>query len=268
VEGITETLALELKPLGIHVTAIEPGFFRTNFLDTTSLVRSETVIEDYSETVGKMRNIATQYNNNQPGDPAKLAQALIRVAYADHPPVHLPLGNEDIEELKEKRILFMAGGVGTAPVYPQVKWLSQRGVKVDVIIGTKTKATLLLEEELRKVAHNLYVATDDGSFGYKGLVTNLLKELVEKENKKYDLVIAIGPMIMMKFACVDGPEFDGHLVNFDEAMRRQTMYKNEEGREQLKAEEGDSHHRKGCDCEDNLPEKNNNLTESEAAIHG
>ena len=198
------------------------------------------------------------------------------------------LVHEDIEDLKKKKILFIAGGVGTAPVYPQVKWLSERGVKADVIIGTKTKSTLLLEDEMKEVAGNLYVATDDGSFGYKGLVTNLLKDLVEKGNKKYDLVVAIGPMIMMKFvslltkelniktivslnpimvdgtgmcgacrvsvgnevkfACVDGPEFDGHLVNFDESMRRQAMYKSEEGRKQLKEEEGDTHDRKGCDC--------------------
>ncbi|WP_139905534.1 sulfide/dihydroorotate dehydrogenase-like FAD/NAD-binding protein [Clostridium thermarum] len=199
--------------------------------------------------------------------------------------------HEDIEELKVKRILFVAGGVGTAPVYPQVKWLHEKGIAADVIIGTKTKETLIMEEEMKAVAGNLYIATDDGSYGYKGLVTNLLKDIVEKEAKRYDLVVAIGPMIMMKFvaaltkelgihtivslnpimvdgtgmcgacrvtvgnevkfACVDGPEFDGHLVNFDEAMRRQTMYKTEEGRKILKAEEGDTHHRKGCDCHEN-----------------
>lgn len=106
VEGITESLAPEIAPFGIHVTAIEPGFFRTNFLDATSLVRSKTVIEDYSETVGKMRDFATQYNNNQPGDPAKLAQAIIRVANADHPPVHLPLGNDTLAMYKQKTATF------------------------------------------------------------------------------------------------------------------------------------------------------------------
>lgn len=196
---------------------------------------------------------------------------------------------KDIEDLKKKNILFVAGGVGTAPVYPQVKWMHENGIKVDVIVGTRNKDTLILEEEMKAVAGNLYVATDDGSYGYKGLVTNLLRDLVEKEGKKYDEVIAIGPMIMMKFvtiltkelniptvvslnpimvdgtgmcgacrvtvgnevkfACVDGPEFDGHLVNFDEAMRRQTMYKSEEGRKILKAEEGDTHDRKGCGCD-------------------
>jgi 2-polyprenylphenol hydroxylase and related flavodoxin oxidoreductases len=199
--------------------------------------------------------------------------------------------HEELKELKNKKILFVAGGVGTAPVYPQVKWLHQNGIAADVIIGTKTKDTLLFEEEMKAVAGNVYVATDDGSYGYKGLVTNLLRDLVENQGKKYDLVVAIGPMIMMKFvaaltkelgihtivslnpimvdgtgmcgacrvtvggqvkfACVDGPEFDGHLVNFDEAMRRQAMYKTEEGRKVLKAEEGDTHHRKGCGCHEN-----------------
>lgn len=106
VEGITESLASELAPLGIHVTAIEPGYFRTNFLDTTSLVRSGNVIEDYSETVGKMRTIATQFNKNQPGDPAKLAQAIIRVANSDHPPVHLPLGIDTLEMYQQKTAAF------------------------------------------------------------------------------------------------------------------------------------------------------------------
>lgn len=178
------------------------------------------------------------------------------------------LMHESIEDLKNKKIMFIAGGVGTAPVYPQVKWLSEQGVKADVIIGSKSKEYLILEEEMEKVADSVYVCTDDGSYGFKGLVTNKLKELVETEGKKYDLVIAIGPMIMMKFvcklteelgittivsmnpimvdgtgmcgacrltvdgevkfACVDGPEFDGHKVNFDEAMRRQTMYKTQE----------------------------------------
>ncbi|MBU3197618.1 sulfide/dihydroorotate dehydrogenase-like FAD/NAD-binding protein [Clostridium algidicarnis] len=196
--------------------------------------------------------------------------------------------HEDIEELKKKKIMFIAGGVGTAPVYPQVKWLKKRGIDADVIVGTKTKDLLILEDELKSVAGNLYVATDDGSYGFKGLVTECLKDLVNNQGKHYDLVVAIGPMIMMKFvvmltkelniptvvslnpimvdgtgmcgacrvtvgnevkfACVDGPEFDGHLVNFDEAMRRQTMYKTQEGRKILKKEEGDTHHGGGCGC--------------------
>ena len=196
--------------------------------------------------------------------------------------------HEDLEDLKKKKIMFIAGGVGTAPVYPQVKWLHERGIEADVIVGTKTKELLLLEEELKSVSGNLYVATDDGSYGFKGMVTECLKDLVNNQGKNYDLVVAIGPMIMMKFvamltkelniptvvslnpimvdgtgmcgacrvtvgeevkfACVDGPEFDGHLVNFDEAMRRQAMYKSEEGRKILKKEEGDTHHHGGCGC--------------------
>ncbi|MBR6698261.1 MAG: sulfide/dihydroorotate dehydrogenase-like FAD/NAD-binding protein [Lachnospiraceae bacterium] len=196
--------------------------------------------------------------------------------------------NEDIEELKNKKMLFVAGGVGTAPVYPQVKWLHEHGVDVDVIIGAKNKNLLILEDEMRAVAGNLYVTTDDGSYERKGMVTDVIKDLVNNQGKKYDVCVAIGPMIMMKFvciltkelglptivslnpimvdgtgmcgacrvtvgnevkfACVDGPEFDGHLVNFDEAMKRQQMYKTEEGRAILKLREGDTHHHGGCGC--------------------
>ncbi len=194
------------------------------------------------------------------------------------------LVKETPEALKQKRILFVAGGVGAAPVYPQVKWLHERGVEADVIVGSKTKDLLILEKEMEAVAGNLYVTTDDGSYGRKGMVTQTIQDLVA-EGKQYDLCIAIGPMIMMKFvclltkelglptvvslnpimvdgtgmcgacrvtvggkvkfACVDGPEFDGHQVNFDEAMRRQTIYKTAEGRAMLALEEGATHHG-GC----------------------
>ena len=194
------------------------------------------------------------------------------------------LCSEPIDELKKKKILFVAGGVGTAPVYPQAKWLKENGVDCDVIVGAKTKSILILEEEMKAVATNLYVTTDDGSYGRSGMVTQTISDLVN-EGKNYDVCIAIGPMIMMKFvckltkelnihtivslnpimvdgtgmcgacrvtvgdkvkfACVDGPEFDGHLVNFDEAMRRQTLYKTEEGRAFLEAKEGATHHG-GC----------------------
>lgn len=202
-----------------------------------------------------------------------------------------PLGNpsdfikEDVEELKEKRYLFVAGGVGAAPVYPQVKWFHEHGIDVDVIVGAKTKDLVILEKEMEAAAGNLYITTDDGSYGRKGMVTEVIKSLVQDEGKKYDVCVAIGPMIMMKFvclltkeleiptivsmnpimvdgtgmcgacrltvggkvkfACVDGPEFDGHLVDFDEAMKRQQMYKTEEGRAMLKLAEGDTHHG-GC----------------------
>lgn len=191
---------------------------------------------------------------------------------------------EDKESLKKKKILFVAGGVGTAPVYPQVKWLKEQGISADVIVGAKTKDLLILEEEMKAVAGNLYVTTDDGSYGRSGMVTQTITDLVNEGNK-YDVCVAIGPMIMMKFvckltkeleiptvvslnpimvdgtgmcgacrvtvggkvkfACVDGPEFDGHQVNFDEAMQRQQIYKTAEGRAFLKAKEGDTHHG-GC----------------------
>ena len=192
--------------------------------------------------------------------------------------------HEDIESLKNKKMLFVGGGVGAAPVYPQVKWLHEHGVDVDVIIGSKTKDMLILEDEMKAVAGNYYPCTDDGTYGHAGMVTTMIEELVG-EGKNYDVCVAIGPMIMMKFvclltkkleiptivsmnpimvdgtgmcgacrlqvgdevkfACVDGPEFDGHLVDFDQAMKRQQMYKTEEGRAILKLQEGDTHHG-GC----------------------
>ncbi|MEG1870448.1 MAG: sulfide/dihydroorotate dehydrogenase-like FAD/NAD-binding protein [Peptostreptococcaceae bacterium] len=196
--------------------------------------------------------------------------------------------HEDIKTLKNKKFIFVAGGVGAAPVYPQVKWFHENGIDVDVIVGSRNKELLILEDEMRNVTGNLYVSTDDGSYGFNGRVTDCLLDLVNNKGKKYDHAIVIGPMIMMKFmsmltkelhipttvslnpimvdgtgmcgacrvtvgdkvkfACVDGPEFDGHLVNFDESMRRQTMYKTEEGRAILKIEEGETHHRVGCGC--------------------
>ncbi len=194
------------------------------------------------------------------------------------------LVNEDLESLKNQKLLFVAGGVGAAPVYPQVKWLHEHGIAADVIVGSKTRDLLILEKEMEAVAGNLYVTTDDGSYGRSGMVTQTIKDLVA-EGKQYDRCVAIGPMIMMKFvclltrelqiptivslnpimvdgtgmcgacrvtvggkvkfACVDGPEFDGHQVDFDEAMSRQQIYKTAEGRAFLKAKEGATHHG-GC----------------------
>lgn len=191
----------------------------------------------------------------------------------------------DLEELKHKKMLFVAGGVGTAPVYPQVKWLHEHGIDADVIVGAKNHDLLILEDQMEKVAGNLYITTDDGSYKRKGMVTEVIKDLVQVQEKHYDVCVAIGPMIMMKFvslltkelnlptivsmnpimvdgtgmcgacrlsvggevkfACVDGPEFDAHQVNFDEAMKRQQMYKSQEGRAMLKLQEGDTHHG-GC----------------------
>lgn len=173
-----------------------------------------------------------------------------------------------LEELRKQKYIFIAGGVGTAPVYPQVKWLHDRGVAVDVIVGAKTKDLVIYKEEMEAVCDNLYICTDDGSAGFKGLVTAMLEKLVTEDGKAYTQAVAIGPMIMMKFAtltakklqlpvivslntlmvdgtgmcgacrvtvagktrfaCVEGPEFNGYDVDFDEAMRRQGMYKAEE----------------------------------------
>ena len=192
---------------------------------------------------------------------------------------------DDINEVKQKKILFVAGGLGTAPVYPQVNWLHEHGIEADVIVGAKTKDLVIYEEEMKAVAGNLYITTDDGSYGRKGLVTEVIADLVENEGKHYDLYVSIGPMIMMKFctlttkkyniptivsmnpimvdgtgmcgacrltvgdevkfACIDGPEFDGFKVDFDEAMERMKLYRTEEGRALLKFREGDTHHG-GC----------------------
>lgn len=192
--------------------------------------------------------------------------------------VDMPLG-----ELRGKRFVFIGGGVGTAPVYPQVKWLHEHGVEADVIIGAKTENMLIFTEEMSKVASNLYIATDDGSKGFHGLVTALLEELVAARGERYDMCVAIGPMIMMKFValtarklglpctvslnalmvdgtgmcgacrvtvggktrftCVDGPEFDAHEVDFDEAMRRQGMYRTQEERALAIAREREAGHK-------------------------
>ena len=119
--------------------------------------------------------------------------------------------SEDIEELKKKRIVFVAGGVGTAPVYPQLKWLHEHGVAADVIVGSKTKDLLILEKEMEAVAGNLYVTTDDGSYERKGMVTEVIKDLVENQGKKYDVCVAIGPMIQI---ARDGKISDDEMKDF------------------------------------------------------
>lgn len=166
-----------------------------------------------------------------------------------------------------KRVAVIGGGLGTAIAYPQAKALHQMGAVVDIIAGFRNQDLVILEEEMRAACTNLYLTTDDGSYVRKGFVTDVLKEQIES-GAGYDLVIAIGPLIMMKmianltrsygihtivsmnsimvdgtgmcggcrltvggetkFACVDGPDFDGHLVDFDEAMRRSQIYKNNE----------------------------------------
>ena len=163
-----------------------------------------------------------------------------------------------------KRVAVVGGGVGTAIAYPVAKKLHDVGCHVDLIVGFRSKDLVILEEEFKAASTNLIIGTDDGSYGKKALVTDLLREKIEA-GAKYDRVITIGPVIMMKFvceltkkydiptvvsmnpimidgtgmcggcrlsvggetkfACVDGPEFDGHKVDFDEAMARGAMYK-------------------------------------------
>jgi len=174
-----------------------------------------------------------------------------------------PLGRPShLEGLKN--VAVVGGGLGCAIAYPQAKALHMAGAKVDIIAGFRNKDLIILKDEMENVSDNLYICTDDGSYGEKGFVTDMLKKLI-LSGKKYDEVIVVGPLIMMKFisqltkefgikttvsmnpvmidgtgmcggcrltvggetkfACVDGPEFDGHLVDFDEAIRRSSMYK-------------------------------------------
>ena len=180
-----------------------------------------------------------------------------------------PLGNpneicKNPQEYKDKRICYIAGGVGVAPVYPQVKYLKEQGFDVEIIYGARNAELFLIRKKLESVAKKVRYATDDGSFGTKGFVTDIL----EKNINDYDIVVAIGPMIMMKnvceltkkynvktivsmnplmvdgsgmcgacrcevegkpkFACIHGPEFDGHQINFELAMKRLNIYKEEE----------------------------------------
>ena len=180
-----------------------------------------------------------------------------------------PLGNaneicNNIDEFKDKKIVYIAGGVGIAPVYPQVKYLHEHGLKVDIIYGARNKDLLLIKDKIEGIADNVYYCTDDGSFGDQGFVTNVL----EKRINDYDICVAIGPVIMMKnvceltkkynlktivsmnpimvdgsgmcgacrcmvdgkpkFACIHGPEFDGHKIDFNLALARMNIYKEEE----------------------------------------
>jgi ferredoxin/flavodoxin---NADP+ reductase len=164
------------------------------------------------------------------------------------------------------KVILVAGGVGIAEIYPVAKKLKETGNHMTIIIGARTKNILFLEEDLKKTCEEFYVTTDDGSFGRKGFTTDVLKELLEKE--KYDLIYAVGPLPMMrkvssvtkdygvktmvslntlmldgtgmcggcrvtvnqqtKFACVDGPEFDGHLVDWEEMAKRNRVYEDKE----------------------------------------
>ena len=190
-----------------------------------------------------------------------------------------PLGKpneicKNYEDYKGKRIVYVAGGVGIAPVYPQVKYLKEKGFTIDVIYGARSKDLLLIKDKIEHVASKVYYVTDDGTYGEKGFVTDVLK----KHINEYDICVAIGPVIMKnvaeltkeynlktivsmnpimvdgtgmcgacrcevegkpKFACIDGPEFDGHKINFDIALKRMNIYKKEEKELIIKEEQCD-----------------------------
>ncbi|MBR7168525.1 MAG: bifunctional dihydroorotate dehydrogenase B NAD binding subunit/NADPH-dependent glutamate synthase [Bacteroidales bacterium] len=267
-----DTVLMEVQAPRIAQSAL-PGQFLIVKMDENG-ERIPLTISDYNLEQGTVTIVFKVIGNST----RKMAQYNVGESFRD---VVGPLGRPSEfvslseEELKQKKFVFVGGGVGIAPIYPQVKWLHNHGVEVDCIIGARTRSLLVFEEELRSVC-NLYVTTDDGSSEYKGVVTEVLKTLIDG-GKKYDEVIAIGPMIMMKFVsqtahsygirctvslnslmvdgtgmcgacrvsiggetkftCVDGPEFDASLVDFDLAMKRQAMYNTVEGKKQMEAEE-------------------------------
>lgn len=252
----------------------KPGQFVIIRLDEKG-ERIPLTVADYDEKKGSV-TIVVQAVGNSTNRMVKLNAGDYLLDFAGPLGMASELVNEPIEKLKEMKIVFVAGGVGAAPVFPQVKWLCEKGVFPEVIIGGRNKDFIILEEEMKELGAKVYACTDDGSYGFKGLVTNKLKELIDS-GIQYNTVIAIGPMIMMKFVakltkeysiptivslntlmvdgtgmcgacrvtvggktkftCVDGPEFDGHIVDFEEAMRRQALYKTEEGKQQHKEEE-------------------------------
>ena len=261
--------------------ACEPGQFL--------IVRSEEESERIALTIcdyDRDRETVTIVFQTIGESSYKIAEKKAGDSFAD---VAGPLGNpaeyvkEPLEEVRKRHYLLVGGGLGTAPVYPQAKWLKEHGVDVDVIIGTKNKNTLIMEREMAEAVgeNHVFVTTDDGSYKRHGMVTAVIEDLVKNEGRKYDRCVAIGPMIMMKFcvkltkelgiptivsmnpimvdgtgmcgacrlvvgdevkfACVDGPEFDGFKVDFDGAMKRMKLYKTEEGRRLLEYMEGDTH---------------------------
>ena len=245
--------------------AAKPGQFLIVITDGKG-ERIPLTISDYDREEGSVTIVTQKVGAST----SKIVSMEVGDAVAD---VVGPLGRcsefaeQNVDELKGKSYIFIAGGVGTAPIYPQAKWLHAHGAHVEVIIGARNESLLIYREEMEKVCDHLHICTDDGSAGFHGVGTALLEKLVSEGNH-FDRAVAIGPMIMMKFAtvtckrlgipivvslntlmvdgtgmcgacrvsvggqtkfaCMDGPEFDGYLVDFDEAMRRQGQYKAEE----------------------------------------
>lgn len=264
-EMLTPTICKMVVSAPRLAAAAQPGQFLIVRTDEKG-ERIPLTISDFDAEAGTVTIVTQRIGVSS----AKICEMAPGECFAD---VVGPLGNASEfvkmspEELSAQRFIFIAGGVGTAPVYPQAKWLHEHGVPVEVIIGAKTKDLLIYKDEMASACDVLHVCTDDGSEGFHGLVTALLEKLVA-EGAQYTQAVSIGPMIMMKFstltarklglpitvslntlmvdgtgmcgacrvsvggkmkfACVDGPEFDGYEVDFDEAMRRQGQYKAEE----------------------------------------
>ena len=264
-EMLTPTICRMSVYAPLLAKAAQPGQFLMVRADEKG-ERIPLTVSDYDREMGSV-TIVTQQIGVSSGE---IISMEVGDCFAD---VVGPLGlpsefvNMSAEEIKAQRYVFIAGGVGTAPVYPQAKWLHERGAAVDVIIGAKTSDLLIYKREMAGVCDNLFICTDDGSEGFHGMVTALLEKVVS-EGRNYTMAVAIGPMIMMKFttltakklgipitvslntlmvdgtgmcgacrvtvggktrfACVEGPEFDGYEVDFDEAMRRQGQYRKEE----------------------------------------
>ena len=264
-EMLTPTICRMSVYAPLLAKAAQPGQFLMVRADEKG-ERIPLTVSDYDREMGSV-TIVTQQIGVSSGEIISLE---VGDCFAD---VVGPLGlpsefiHMSAEEIKAQRYVFIAGGVGTAPVYPQAKWLHERGAAVDVIIGAKTADLLIYKREMAGVCDNLFICTDDGSEGFHGMVTALLEKVVS-EGRNYTMAVAIGPMIMMKFttltakklgipitvslntlmvdgtgmcgacrvtvggktrfACVEGPEFDGYEVDFDEAMRRQGQYRKEE----------------------------------------
>ncbi|MCF0201003.1 MAG: bifunctional dihydroorotate dehydrogenase B NAD binding subunit/NADPH-dependent glutamate synthase [Bacteroidales bacterium] len=272
-----ETFAAETYLMDVMAPRIANSALPGQFLIVKMTENSERIpltISDYNREKGYVTIVFKAIGKST----QKMAAYQVGDSFAD---IVGPLGKPSefasmtAEELRQRAFVFIGGGVGIAPIYPQVKWLFEHGVKADCIIGARTKDLLIFEKELESVS-NLYVTSDDGSTGRKGLVTDVLRQLVA-DGKHYDEAVAIGPMIMMKFAtrtceelgirctvslnsimvdgtgmcgacrvsiggktkftCVDGPEFNGSEVDFDGAMKRQAMYNNVQTRKQLVEEE-------------------------------
>ncbi|MDR2556517.1 MAG: sulfide/dihydroorotate dehydrogenase-like FAD/NAD-binding protein, partial [Bacteroidales bacterium] len=262
-----ERLSEQIVSMDIYAPRIAEAALPGQFLIVVPTEQGERIpltICDYDREKGIIRIVFQVIGNST----RKMEQFRVGDTFSD---VVGPLGHpsefvtEDWAAVSGRNILFVAGSVAAAPVYPQVKWMKERGKLCDVIIGARSANLMVLEKEMAAVAGNLYLCTDDGSLGFNGRVDAMMRELIDNRGQKYDEIICIGPMIMMKtvaalastygiktivslnslmvdgtgmcgacrvtvggkvkFTCVDGPEFDGSLVDFEEAMKRSGMYR-------------------------------------------